>query len=97
MNKVPFKSLDDASKHSKTKLSNFKDLEDHSFPREVQPQPEPLVFNGEVNRWYKTKRNGQIMSVFLIEVKKDEVIIKDREDDKHSRSMSLAKFIKFYA
>ncbi|MNI72115.1 hypothetical protein D3C76_112660 [compost metagenome] len=65
-------------------------------PRKPQVQPEPLKFEGAVNAWYKTVRNGATHKVFLVEVKKDQVTFKDQENDKHSQSMSLAKFMKFY-
>ncbi len=61
-----------------------------------QPQPAPLVFNGEINRWYECRRNGQVERVYLVEVKKDKAIVKDSENDKHSRTLPLAKFIKFF-
>lgn len=64
--------------------------------REPQPQPEPLKFEGPLNAWYSTKRNGREMKVFLIEIRKDVAVYKDKETDKHSQSMSLAKFMKFY-
>lgn len=60
-------------------------------------QPAPLVFNGDTGRYYETKRLGRVDRVWLVAVKKDQVELKDHPDDKHSRTLSLAKFIKFYA
>lgn len=62
-----------------------------------QIQPPPVKFTGECNRYYETKRNGRIIQLWLVEVRKDQAIIKDKESDKHSRRMSLAEFVKFYA
>lgn len=62
-----------------------------------QVQPPPIVFKGECNRYYETKRNGRIIKVWLVEVRKDQAVIKDAEADKHTRKMSLAEFVKFYA
>lgn len=62
-----------------------------------QVQPPPIVFNGDCNRFYETKRNGRIIKVWLVEVRKDQAVIKDAEADKHTRKMSLAEFVKFYA
>lgn len=64
--------------------------------RPKQPQPEPLVFTGPLNVWYKTVRNGRETRLFLVEIRKDIAICKEKECDKHSQSMSLAKFMKFY-
>ncbi|MNZ43797.1 hypothetical protein D3C78_614090 [compost metagenome] len=61
-----------------------------------QVQPEPLKFEGPLNHWYETERNGRKSQVFLLEVKKDVVTYKDKAEDKHSQTMSLAKFMKFY-
>jgi hypothetical protein len=61
-----------------------------------QPQPEPLVFEGEVNKFYSTVRNGRTTEIFLVGVKKDTVTYKNHPDDKHSSTMPLAKFLKFY-
>lgn len=68
----------------------------HEIKRAPQPQPEPLVFTGAVNAWYKTVRNGSVSRVYLIEVKKDQAVYKNDPNDKHSQSISLAKFMKFY-
>lgn len=62
-----------------------------------QVQPAPIVFKGECNRYYETKRNGRITQVWLVEVRKNQAVIKDKESDKHTRKMSLAEFVKFYA
>jgi hypothetical protein len=62
----------------------------------TQPQPAPLEFKGEVNKWYETKRNGHVTRIYLLEIKKDKAIFKDDPSDKHTQSMPLAKFIKFY-
>ncbi|MCY1276107.1 hypothetical protein D9M68_19360 [compost metagenome] len=64
--------------------------------RPPQPQPEPLTFTGELNAWYKTTRNGQTTQIYLIEIRKDVALYKDQPTDKHSQSISLAKFLKFY-
>lgn len=64
--------------------------------RPPQVQPEPLTFTGELNSWYKTVRNGQTTQVYLIEIRKDVALYKDQPSDKHSQSISLAKFLKFY-
>lgn len=64
--------------------------------RKPQPQPEPLVFTGQLNAWYKTERNGRESRVYLVEVKKDVAYYKESAEDKHSQHMSLAKFLKFY-
>lgn len=58
--------------------------------------PKPLVFNGDVDRYYETKRNGRVTKLYLVGVKKDHAIVKDNKDDKHSRNMPLAQFMKFY-
>ena len=62
-----------------------------------QVQPPPVVFKGETGRYYQTKRNGRIIQVWLVEVRKDQAIIKDKESDKHTRKMSVSEFVKFYA
>lgn len=64
--------------------------------RPPQPKPEPLVFNGDLNAWYKTVRNGTTTRIYLIEIRKDVALFKDQPSDKHSQSISLAKFLKFY-
>ena len=64
--------------------------------RKPQPQPEPLVFTGQLNACYKTERNGRESRVYLVEVKKDVAYYKESAEDKHSQHMSLAKFLKFY-
>lgn len=80
------------------RLSSFRDLDNHvKVERKPQPQPEPIKFEGEANRYYETKRNGRITRIWLVSVKKDKVVIKDDPQDAHSREMSLAKFVKFYA
>jgi hypothetical protein len=61
-----------------------------------QPQPEPLVFTGEVNKFYSTVRNGRKVSIYVTQVKKDTVTYKDKPEDKHASTMPLAKFLKFY-
>jgi uncharacterized protein YktA (UPF0223 family) len=58
--------------------------------------PKPLVFNGDVERYYETKRNGITVKLYLVEVKKNKAIVKDKKEDKHSRTMPLAQFLKFY-
>lgn len=58
--------------------------------------PKPLVFNGDVERYYETKRNGITVKLYLVGVKKDKAIVKDKKEDKHSRNMPLAQFLKFY-
>lgn len=87
------------------RFNSFDKLKDVARPRseddavvrrKPQPQPEPLVFNGQLNAWYKTERNGRETQVFLVEVKKDVAYYKERPEDKHSQNMSLAKFLKFY-
>lgn len=82
----------------RTKLTGFKDLDRHiPAPRkQPQAQPAPLEFKGEVNKWYETKRNGHVTRIYLLEIKKDKAIFKDDPSDKHTQSMPLAKFIKFY-
>jgi len=55
-----------------------------------------LVFEGEVNKFYSTVRNGRTTEIFLVGVKKDTVTYKNHPDDKHSSTMPLAKFLKFY-
>jgi hypothetical protein len=83
---------------SRRQFSDFSELEGQvKVTRPVQPQPAPVKFNGEINRYYETKRSGRIIKIWLVEVRKDQVIIKDNENDKHSRHMSLAEFVKFYA
>lgn len=62
-----------------------------------QVQPPPVKFTGECNRYYETKRNGRITQVWLVEVRKNQAVIKDKESDKHTRKLSLAEFVKFYA
>lgn len=61
-----------------------------------QPQPEPVVFTGETNKFYSSTRNGRTTTIYLVDVRKDEVRYKNHPDDKHSSTMSLAKFVKFY-
>lgn len=64
--------------------------------RKPQVQPAPLVFTGPMNAWYKTVRNNVTTKIFLVEVRKDQAIFKDNENDKHTQNLSLAKFMKFY-
>lgn len=64
--------------------------------RKPQVQPAPLKFEGELNAWYKTVRNNVTTQVFLVEIRKDTVIFKDKVEDKHTQSMSLAKFMTYY-
>lgn len=86
------------SEFSRRQFSSFSDLEGEvKVTPKPQVQPAPIKFTGECNRYYMTKRNGRIIKVWLVEVRKDQAIIKDQESDKHSRRMSLAEFIKFYA
>jgi len=61
-----------------------------------QAQPELPAFTGKLNAFYSTVRNGQTTRIFLIEVKKDTVKYKNHPADKHSNTMPLAKFLKFY-
>lgn len=83
---------------SRRQFSDFNELDGQvKTTRHVQPQPAPVKFNGECNRYYETKRSGRIIKIWLVEVRKDQAIIKDKPDDKHSRHMSLAEFVKFYA
>lgn len=78
------------------KLRELADRDSGVIKRKPQPQPEPVVFNGPVNAWYVSERNGREIRIFLVEVKKDVVYFKDREEDKHSKNISLAKFVKYY-
>lgn len=64
--------------------------------RKPQPQPEPIKFDGPLNAWYETERNGRKTKILLVEVKKDVAYYKERECDKHTQNISLAKFVKFY-
>jgi hypothetical protein len=84
---------------SRRQFSDLSELQAEvaAAPRKPQVQPAPIKFNGELNRYYETRRNGAIKKVWLVEVRKDQAIIKDNENDKHSRRMSLAEFVKFYA
>ncbi|QTH80406.1 hypothetical protein PA10_00208 [Pseudomonas phage pPa_SNUABM_DT01] len=77
-------------------LSSLRELSERQPVRKPQVQPEPLKFEGPLNHWYETERNGRKSKVFLVEVKKDVVTYKDKVEDKHSQTMSLAKFMKFY-
>jgi len=80
-----------------TSLSKLKDLyQDKGVELPERPQPVPIVFNGPCNAWYSSVRHGKATKVWLIEVRKDTVIFKDQPTDKHSQSLSLAKFVKFY-
>jgi hypothetical protein len=83
---------------SRRQFSDFSQLEGQVkvTPR-PQVQPAAVKFSGECNRYYSTKRNGRIIKIWLVGVRKDQAIIKDKESDKHSRHMSLAEFVKFYA
>lgn len=65
-------------------------------PRKPQVQPEPLKFEGKTDAWYKSVRNGRTSKIYLVEIRKDVAMYKDAPDDKHTQSMSLAKFMKFY-
>ncbi len=84
--------------NKRTSINSLAELQslNISTTKVAQPQPEPLVFTGALNAWYKTVRNGRESSLYLIEVRKDVAIYKDNLSDKHSQSMSLAKFMKFY-
>lgn len=78
-------------------VSSLSALRDIVQPvRTPQVQPEPLVFKGATNAWYETVRNGVTSKIFLVEVRKDQALFKDKEDDKHTQNLSLAKFMKFY-
>jgi len=55
-----------------------------------------VVFTGETNKFYSSTRNGRTTTIYLVDVRKDEVRYKNHPDDKHSSTMSLAKFVKFY-
>ena len=46
--------------------------------------------------WYQTTKNGVTKKVYVVEVKKDEVVLKDDPSHQHSHSISRAKFDKFY-
>lgn len=45
---------------------------------------------------YRTSRYGRTKEVYLIELRKDEVLLKESLDRKDSFTIPLAKFIKFY-
>lgn len=75
-------------------LSQLKDLNIKTAP--AAPQPEPLVFTGELNKWYSTSRNGRTSKIYVTQVKKSTVTYKNQLDDKHVSTMPLAKFLKFY-
>ncbi|MNB61071.1 hypothetical protein D3C87_1223960 [compost metagenome] len=80
-----------------TGLNSLSALRDVVQPeRKPQVQPEPLKFEGALNAWYKTVRNGVTSKIFLVEIRKDVALFKDKEEDKHTQSLSLAKFMKFY-
>jgi hypothetical protein len=64
--------------------------------RKPQVQPAPLKFEGAVNAWYKTVRNGVTSKIYLVEIRKDQALFKGKEDDKHTQNLSLAKFMKYY-
>lgn len=109
-NTVKFKTKSDRSASSQrhdsnrpTKQTGFGSLDrlvEISKPdvirRPKQEQPAPLVFEGQTGAWYKTVRNGQVSRIWLVEVKKDQAVYKNDPNDKHSLSISLAKFMKFY-
>lgn len=84
------------NKTGRSKSFDFKDLKNHKGQISTTPEVKPIEFDGPVNHWYSTVRNGVVKRTYLIEVKKDEVRLKDHPDDKHSHSLSLAKFVKFY-
>ncbi len=83
--------------HSVNNLGKLKDLvKSSNIELPKHEQPAPIVFEGPVNTWYSSTRNSKTTKVWLVEVRKDTVIFKDQPTDKHSQSLSLAKFVKFY-
>lgn len=93
----PSASVDRRPKPVGNTMSSLGALREIAQPeRKPQVQPEPLKFEGASNAWYKTTRNGVTSKIFLVEVRKDVALFKDKEEDKHTQSLSLAKFMKFY-
>ncbi len=75
-------------------LSALRDL----VPRgalESTPVEQPK-FDGVFPAWYKTVRNGITSKIYLTDIRKDTAYFKERVEDKHTSSMSVAKLIKFY-
>lgn len=93
----PSATVDRRPKPVGNSLSSLEALRDLAVPeRKPQVQPPPLEFEGALNAWYKTVRNGVTSKIFLVEIRKDVALFKDKEEDKHTQSLSLAKFMKFY-
>lgn len=66
------------------------------MPVNKQIQPPPAVFDGKLESFYQTERGRVVTTIYLVDVRKDTVLFKDNPTDKHTQSMSLAKFVKFY-
>jgi len=53
-----------------------------------------ILANGPVQ--YKTVRAGRTSHAWLVEIKKDDVVLKDDLDRKDSYTLGMTKFLKFY-
>lgn len=51
----------------------------------------------ETDRYYSTNRNGIVSKVYLLDVKKDKVILKRDKEAVDSYTESRARFEKFYS
>lgn len=50
----------------------------------------------ELGAWYETVLHGQTKRILVVNTRKDKVQYKDAEDDVHSSTMPMARFLKFY-
>ena len=64
-------------------------------PAEVKPAVDRSILEGGPVK-FKTVRSGRTSYVWLVDVKKDDVVLKENLDRKDSHSISATKFLKFY-
>ena len=53
-------------------------------------------FDIELGVWYETVLHGQTKRILVENTRKDKVQYKDAEEDVHSSTMPMARFLKFY-
>lgn len=96
MNKTPWKSPSPYGSKYRTTPVTPPEVIPTPMPVNKQIQPPAPVFDGKLECFYQTERNRTVTTIYLVDVRKDTVLFKDSPSDKHTQSMPLAKFVKFY-
>lgn len=78
------------------KLNNAKLFGMTGFKNPVVEPTQPIFKEIQFGKRYQTVRNGLSSYVYPVESTRRDVVVKDQLSDKHTSSISKAKFEKYY-